>query len=126
MIQSSRKISCIVCPMSCSGEVSLENGEITAITGFSCKRGSDYARMEITSPRRMLTTTVRVRNGVLNLLPVASRSALPKDKVLPAARCLAGKTVTAPIKEGTVICENILNLGIDIVATRDLDAGNAQ
>jgi CxxC motif-containing protein len=106
--------------MGCSGEVTLENGEFKTATGYTCKRGSDYAKLEVTSPKRMLTTTVRVRDGELNLLPVASDKPLPKNKVLPAARCLAGVQVVAPIKEGDIIYENILDLGVNIIATRDL------
>lgn len=120
MTQAVRKISCIVCPMGCGGEVTLENGEFKTATGYTCKRGIEYAQLEVTSPKRMLTTTVKVADGELNLLPVASNIPLPKDKVIAAARCLAGVKVTAPIKEGDIIYANILGLGVDIVATRDL------
>lgn len=115
-----KKINCIVCPLSCVGEVTLENGEIQAITGFTCDRGSKYGEEEVTSPKRTLTTTVRVDNGELPLLPVVSRTALPKDKVMACARHLSAVRVKAPVAEGDVVCPNILGLGVDIIATRDL------
>lgn len=120
MEQTKRKISCIVCPMSCVGEVLLEGDRITDVTGLTCQRGRDYAREEVTAPKRMLTTTVRVLGGELPLLPVVSRAALPKDKIFACARCLSDVVVKAPVREGDVICGNILGLGVDIIASRDL------
>ncbi|MEG6585789.1 DUF1667 domain-containing protein [Dendrosporobacter sp. 1207_IL3150] len=123
-MNSSRKLSCIVCPISCSGEVVFENGQIKDVSGFNCKRGVEYANTEVTNPMRMLTTTVKVDDGELALLPVVSKAVLPKGKILPAARCLASIKVTAPIKEGDIIYRDILGLGVDIIAARDLAKRN--
>ncbi|EAX47272.1 protein of unknown function DUF1667 [Thermosinus carboxydivorans Nor1] len=120
MSEIKRRISCIVCPLSCEGEIILEGEQITAVTGFTCPRGQQYAREEVTAPKRMLTTTVRVVGGQLPLLPVVSKGPLPKDKIVACARFLSTVTVTAPVSEGNIICENILGLGVDIVASRDL------
>lgn len=121
MVTAEQRISCIVCPMSCEGTVHFENGQIKEVTGFSCQRGMNYAREEVTAPKRTLTTTVRVIGGVLPLLPVISKTALPKEKVLSSAHCLSTVTVQAPIAEGDIIYHNILNLGVDIVATRAIE-----
>lgn len=126
MAQCVKKLNCIVCPLSCIGEVTLENGQIQAITGFTCDRGLKYGEEEVTSPKRTLTTTVRVIGGELPLLPVVSKQPLPKDKVMACARQLAAVNVKAPIAEGAVIYANILGLGVDIVATRDLAQAKSQ
>lgn len=115
-----QQISCIICPMSCEGKVILENGKATEIIGFACQRGLNYACEEVTAPKRTLTTTIRITNGVLPLLPVISKTTLPKDKVIACARCLSTITVNAPIHEGDVVYSNILNLGVNIIATRDI------
>ncbi|SDF45943.1 DUF1667 domain-containing protein [Sporolituus thermophilus] len=122
MRKTKRQISCIVCPMSCVGEIELEGGNITSVTGFTCLRGQQYAREEVTAPKRMLTTTVQVSGGLLPLLPVVSRQPLPKDKIIDCVRCLTNITVKAPIRAGDVVCANILGLGVDIIASRDLPA----
>jgi len=49
---------------------------------------------------------------------------LPKNKIIACARCLANVSVKAPIKEGDIICSDILGLGVDIIATRDLAAAD--
>jgi len=126
-MKQTRKMNCIVCPLGCLGEVSFNYGndggiiDVEVIGGFTCPRGKNYAIKEMTNPERMLTTTVRVANGALPLLPVVSSSALPKAKVMAAARHLAGLTVIAPIAEGQVICANVLGLGVDIIASRDMN-----
>jgi CxxC motif-containing protein len=120
MNTSEQRISCIVCPMSCEGIVTFKNGEIKEISGFTCQRGLNYAREEVIAPKRTLTTTIRITSGELPLLPVISKTALPKDKVIACARCLSTVIVAAPIHEGDVVLSNILNLGVDIIATRDI------
>lgn len=116
-----QELNCIVCPLGCAGKVVLENGTIKKISGFTCPRGEKYAREEVTAPKRTLTTTVRISGGKLPLLPVISKTTLPKEKIFACARYLSTMTVNAPIHEGDIIKKNILNLGVDIVATRDID-----
>lgn len=125
MAQCVKKINCIVCPLSCVGEVTIEDGKIKEITGFTCDRGNKYGEEEVTFPKRTLTTTVKVDGGELPLLPVVSKTPLPKDKVMDCARYLSTVSVKAPVAEGDIVCSNILGLGVDIVATRDLGAAAA-
>lgn len=107
--------------MGCLGEVTLNGAEIAGVSGFTCPRGEKYAREEVTAPKRTLTTTVRIKGGHLPLLPVISRTALPKESVIECARFLSNVEVKAPVSEGDIVCANILGLGVDIVAARDLN-----
>ena len=62
------------------------------------------------------------RGGQLALLPVVSKSVLPKGKILDCAKELKKVTVKAPVKAGDVVAADILGLGVDIVASRDMAA----
>lgn len=124
MNKETRSVSCIVCPMGCAGEVALEDGKVVSVTGFTCERGKKYGREEVTAPKRMLTTTVRVNGGQLALVPVVSSQPLPKNELLRAARCLAEVSVSAPVQEGQVIVADLLGLGVDIIATRSIAAAD--
>ena len=46
-----RKLTCIVCPMGCQLNISLEDGKISSISGNRCNRGSVYAHEECTALR---------------------------------------------------------------------------
>ncbi|MCX7779531.1 MAG: DUF1667 domain-containing protein [Negativicutes bacterium] len=118
-MNKTRKITCIVCPLGCEGEVRLDQEGNVTTDGFTCKRGLSYAREELTAPKRMLTTTVRVAGGD-RLLPVVSDRPLPKDKIRECARLLTAVTVEAPVAEGQVICPDILGLGVNIIASREI------
>ena len=113
-------MNCIMCPMGCEMTVTLENGKFAGVTGNSCPRGARYAETEVTDPRRMLTTTVRIRGGVLPLLPVVSADVLPKGRIADYVVYLRNITVEAPVKAGDVIVHDILGLGVDIVSSRDM------
>ncbi|EGO62178.1 DUF1667 domain-containing protein [Acetonema longum] len=115
-----KRIPCIVCPISCVGEVEIIGGKVVATRGFTCPRGQAYGGTEAVHPQRTLTTTIRIKGGRLPLLPVVSTAPLPKEKLMECVRCLTGVQVTAPVREGDVVCKNILGLGVDVVASRDM------
>lgn len=111
-----------MCPKGCMGTVVKAADGIREVTGFTCKRGQEYAREEVTVPKRMLTTTVRIANGELALLPVVSNNLLPKEKIMDCIQVLNKVTVAAPVLEGDVVVTDILELGVDIVASRDISS----
>lgn len=114
-----RSLVCVSCPLGCSIEVELENGEVVSVTGNTCKRGDAYARSEVTHPVRSLTTSVKVEGGVHPVVPVKSSAPVPKEKMFDCMKVINAATVKAPVKIGDVIIENILDLGVNIVATNN-------
>ena len=114
-------LNCIMCPMGCEITATIEAGVVTGTTVNRCPRGAKYAKDELTAPMRMLTSTVRVTGGRLRLLPVVSADVLPKGRILDCAEALRGVTVAAPVRAGDVVCSDILGLGVDIVASRDME-----
>ncbi len=116
-----KHITCTVCPMSCDVVLELgDNGEILALTGNRCARGKTYATKEHTAPERTLTTTVRIRGGVHPLLPVRTDQPIPKGKLREAMLATAGLTLEAPVQMGQVLVDNFLDLGVKLIASRDL------
>lgn len=113
-------IQCIGCPIGCGGEVTVEDGVVTGMSGFTCNKGLAYAAEEVVSPKRMVTTTVRVLGGSLALLPVISATPVPKERIFDCLRLLRGVSVAAPVAEGTVIVADALGLGVDFRAARDV------
>lgn len=110
---------CVSCPLGCNISVEYEGTEVFSVKGNSCKRGESYAQTEISNPTRMLTTTVRVNGGRLPVVPVKSANPIPKSKMFDCMKIINGVTANAPVKMGDVIVENILGLGIDIIATNE-------
>lgn len=121
MSVETKQMNCIMCPMGCLLTVTLTDGAVTDVKGNTCPRGEIYAHQELTNPQRMLTSTVSVQGGVLALLPVVSKTTLPKGKILECANELRNISVEAPIKTGDIIVSNILGLGVDIIASRDME-----
>lgn len=133
---------CIGCPLGCRLEVDerhseenpgtglpetarqadiVENvAEIVEVRGFACKRGDEYARQEHRDPRRMVTTTVAVKNGRWARLPVRTSAAVPKQQVQAICRAIGNVVVAAPVTMGQVIVADVLQSGVDVIATRDM------
>lgn len=116
----SESMTCICCPLGCRIHIE-KKGETTQITGHRCKEGEEYTLQEIRDPRRFLTTTVPINNGMLSLLPVKSNKELPKNLVKACVIKLSKISVSAPIKCGDLVYKNILGTEVDIIASRDME-----
>lgn len=112
---------CIVCPEGCEMEIEEENGELLFPQGI-CRRGQEYARQEIYNPCRVLTTTVKVSNANIAMLPVRTSQPIPKAKLIDAMRQIASITVDTPVSVGEVICEDIVNTGVVLLACREIQS----
>ncbi len=120
MTTINKRINCIVCPLGCEITVQMQDDKIIAIKDFSCPRGQAYATEEMTAPKRVLTSTVKIAGGLLPLLPVVSSQPLPKEKVMACAAALRKINIQAPVQQGDIIIPDILGLGVDIIASRSM------
>ena len=111
---------CIGCPLGCRVEVEDRGGEIVEIRGQSCKKGDVFARQEHTDPRRVVTTTVAIRDGLWPRLPVKTQGDVPKAKIVEVCELLHRLELEAPVTMGQVIVADVLGTGVDVVASRDL------
>lgn len=117
--RETRTVTCIRCPRGCAVTVELIDGLVTSVNGNSCRRGDTYARAEVTSPMRMVTSSVPV-TGSENaaMVSVKTASDVPKDKVVDVVRALRGITLTAPVAAGDVVVQDVCGTGVDVIATR--------
>lgn len=113
-----RNLICIGCPMGCPLTVTMEGGEITEVTGNTCKRGDIYARKEVTNPTRIVTSTVPVDGGVIAAVSVKTKEDIPKGKIFDCMKALKKVRVTAPVHIGDVVLEDVAGTGVDIIATK--------
>jgi CxxC motif-containing protein len=118
-------IRCIVCPTGCSIKVIGKDDKKVSFEGYTCNRGLEYAEQEFREPKRILTTTMKVENGALSLIPVRTDKPLLKDKLNEALEIIAQSQIKAPIKMGDILIENILDMGINIIASRNLEKSKA-
>ncbi len=115
-----KEFTCVSCPMGCMLQATpLESGEFK-ISGNSCKRGLTYGLQEMKDPKRNISSTVCVSGAEINSLPVKTAEPIPKGKIFEIMKEINKITVKAPINVGDVIIENVLNTGVNIIATRNL------
>ena len=118
-----RNITCTVCPMGCSLVVSKVDGEYK-VEGNTCKRGAKYGVEEVTNPRRVITTTVKLNGGCLNLLPVKTNDSVPKELMFDIMKLLDRVEVNAPVSVGDVIVKDVLGTGVDVVSAKSMESLN--
>lgn len=114
------ELICIGCPLGCMVAVETEAGEVKSITGHTCKRGEEYARKEVTNPTRIVTSTVMVEGGHLDMVSVKTKNDIPKGKIFDCAKALKGICVKAPVHIGDIIVRDVAGTGVDVVATKEI------
>lgn len=121
------QFNCTTCPSECFLTVEVERDadgaavEVRSVTGNSCQRGDTFAHQELTCPMRVLTTTVAVSGGDEALLPVRTAEAIPLALHTQAMDLIRGLVVDAPIRMGDVVLKDLLDTGIDLIASMDID-----
>ena len=115
-----RDLTCIGCPLGCSLVVTMENNEVTSVTGNTCPRGDAYARKEVTNPTRIVTSTVRVNGGSLPMGSCKTKEDIPKGKIFEVTEALKSITLEAPVHIGDVVLSNVAGTGVDVIATKNV------
>ena len=113
-----KELICIVCPKGCHLKVDEENGY--AVTGNNCPRGAEYGKVELTNPTRVVTSTVRCAGGAHPRCPVKTDRAIPKGMMFEVMSALDGVELTAPVRVGQIVVENVCGTGANIVAARNM------
>lgn len=66
----------------------------------------------------MVATTVRVRHGMHNLVPVYTVQPFPKPKIFDLLQALRNLEIEAPVAMAQVILADALGTGIDVITSR--------
>lgn len=110
-----KDIICVVCPSSCRIHVCGDASKVTEMTGYTCKRGMEYAKDEFLAPKRTLATLVKANGYTAPVIPVRSSGAVPKELIFECMDEIKKAYADPPFYMGKVVIENILGTGVDIV-----------
>ena len=114
-----RELICIGCPLGCPLTVKMD-GENIEVRGNTCKRGDDYARKEVLSPTRIVTSTVHVSGGAIEMVSVKTNTDITKDRIFAIMDEIRRASVNATVSIGDVIIENCAGTGVPVIATKDV------
>ena len=112
--------TCICCPLGCRIEVALdENGQVSEVSGYTCKRGANYAAQEAVAPERMVTAVLCV-SGCLEPVSVKTQRPVPKAAMKDVLAAVAALRLDAPVAAGDVLIEDVCGTGVAVVATKSV------
>ena len=116
------ELICISCPIGCPLIVEIDDANIE-VNGNKCRLGIIYAEKEVTDPRRMITTSVFAYNEdgtAYRLLSVKTDKDIPKAQMMTCLKAIKAAKVQGNFSVGDVVIKNILDLDVNIIATRDI------
>lgn len=117
-----KHLTCIGCPMGCALTVLINDKKVVSVEGNTCKKGKIYGEKEVTAPVRTVTTTVMVTGGKIPAVSVKTRTDIPKEKIFACICDLKEIQVKAPVHTGDIILSNAAGTGVDIIATKNVEA----
>lgn len=114
-------MTCIVCPRGCKLRL-VNPDDIAKIEVYNnlCKRGKDFAIKEKSNPQRTITATVKLSQASQRRLPVRTNGEIPKSKYMDIVKILNNFEVNGPVHREDIIIENVLNTGVNIIATKSI------
>ena len=110
---------CVNCPKGCLLQANMSNGNCE-VTGNECSRGYAYAIDELKRPKRILTTTARIKNQANLLLPVRTDKPVDREKMREIIILLNRKEISLPVKKGQRIVDNIPGIDANIIASKSM------
>ncbi len=116
-----RELTCIECPTGCTLTVTVEEGRVSVVDGHGCRRGRDYAVTEVERPERLVTTTIPTRGLRMPMAAVRTSRPIPRSLREDAMREIRRARLLHPVEVGDVIIANLLDTGVDVVATRAVE-----
>lgn len=116
----SNELICICCPVGCLIRAEKSEDGSLKISGNSCPKGEAYARNEMTTPVRTVTSIIKVIGGTGKTVPVKTAGEIPKGKIFACMEEINRTKVRAPVKAGDILIFNVAETGIDIVATGNI------
>ena len=134
-----QEMICITCPLGCHLAIERTSTAEISVTGNRCSRGEAYAREELLSPKRVVTTTCAIagiRGAVpagaaaessLYLprrIPVRTRSPFPKERVPELLALLVRTELSLPLCRGDIVLADALGTGVDVIAARSMGYGS--
>jgi CxxC motif-containing protein len=120
MPTQTEKMICVTCPKGCTLDVT-HDGKTVLKVDSGCKRGQAYVQQELTDPRRMVASSVRIRGSLHPLLPVYTSEPFPKPRIPELLALLRKVEVEAPILLDQTVLEDVLGTGISIRASRKIE-----
>ena len=100
-----KTLTCIECPIGCEITVDLDGDKIVSLTGNACPRGKLYAQDEVVCPKRVITSTVRAKDG--SLVPVKTDKPVKKSEIFSVMEKINAVVCDMPVTMGQVLVENI-------------------
>lgn len=116
-----RTFTCIVCPNGCDIETTLDDQGVITVSGALCPKGEAYVKQELVAPMRTFSSSIRVIDGELPLSSVRLDKPVPKKDIFRVMEEIRKIELTAPVKAGTCVIQDVLGLGSNVIVTKTVN-----
>lgn len=113
-----KELICIVCPKGC--HLKVDETQEYKVSGNGCPRGAEYGKKELTHPTRVITSTIKIKQGTQARVSVRTSTDIPKEKIWEVMKRLDDIEVNAPVHRSDIVEHNICDTQADLIITKDV------
>ncbi len=113
-----KNLICIACPNGCHLEIDTETLDVK---GNKCIKGLEFARIEITSPMRSVSSIVKTTIPNYPVICVRTNGEIPKGRILDLMKELKNIVIKEALPIGSVVIRNVFDTGVDVITTKNMD-----
>ncbi len=115
-----QEVTCILCPNACQLGVHYykDKKEISDVENMRCKRGTEYALLEIFDPRRSVMSVVPINSKKWKVTSVLTSAPVPKGKISDVYNEIKKLRLSVPVKRGDIVIKGVCGTESDIIITR--------
>lgn len=113
------RLTCVLCPVGCEIEAARTESGLD-IRGHMCEKGVEFATEEVLHPKRNLATSVPAEGRPATMISVRLSSAVPRDMLFAILAEIVKLRPALPVARGQVLIANVLDTGVDVIATRTI------
>jgi len=114
-----KELVCIVCPNSCLLKIEEKDGEII-VKGAKCKKGAEFAKEELTAPKRSLSSTIKSVFACLPVVPVRTEGEVLKKDIAAVMKAINTAVIDKPYSVGEPIITNVAGTGTNVICTVEI------
>ena len=119
---SKKELICIACPSGCQLTYEETKTGDYIIEGNECAKGPIYLKQEVTNPKRMVASTVKINGSSTSVIPVYTDKPIAKEMIDQLMEELNKTVINAPVNYKDIIIENIFQTDVNICVSKTVNS----
>lgn len=113
--------TCPKCEKACSLQIDYQGSTLFSVVGHKCHQGVVFAETLLGPALKTVSASVLVNGGAYPMVAVRTSKGVTSEQALKIIQEAGRLKVDAPVRMGQVLCRNVAQTGVDLIAARAVE-----